>query len=235
EKPAVTAVAEAAFPGVGADPTKAPVMSEQTIVGVSYYLFPGEYKAIDAHARALAERWGAHGTNSPKPVREVLSSPETPGALRRTLGWLWEQGENGLLVYYYDDTALLVGLRRRTSDTPESWKEWFQSRSADPQPYQCAFIDVIKTPGEPPTADLDSRWPKARVIAPPATTTLGSGVGWSDFCWYASGPNEYRIVGQGQNLWLHNWCFDAAHLVRLLLFHGKAHRYRQELEQAVDL
>jgi hypothetical protein len=210
-------------------------VTEKTIIGVSYYVFPEEHKAIDAHARALVRDLGGTGAKSPQAVLKVLASDETPGAYSRSQGLLWEKRRCAVWVYYYDDTALLIGLRPRTTKTPSSWKKCFTAGTGGLPPYKCAFIEVIETSGNPDAAKLKAALRQAQVRAPRSPAGASGEVRGGDFWWQLCGPNDYQVIGRRENYWLHKWCFSYAYLFRLVLFHGKADRYRQELEQASAL
>ncbi len=71
--------------------------------------------------------------------------------------------------------------------------------------------------------------PSAKVAIDKNALTKSQLASSSEFTWQLSGNNEHLIVSPADNDWMYEWCFNNPHLFRLLLFHGKANRYVEEL------
>lgn len=205
-------------------------MNSLTFIGVSFYLFPEEAEALDAHAAKVVVRL----TQSGAQLQPVLEAFDTGSGFGEGLRDLWRGTNSALFVYMYGDTALLTALcppRELAAadgslpslivEDSSRWGRLF-TRAETLAPYQSACVHVFEFEGgagqasEPHAGD---RW--ARV----------ADEGGGGFLWKLAGENEHLLVAAKDDPWFHEWCFESAHLFRLLLFHGKAHRYFQELLQ----
>lgn len=224
-------------------------MNTHTFIGVSYYLFPDHVVALDAHAAQVVEQLTSDRVTL-QPVLKVLETDSIPGNFGEGLHPLWKNKESTLLVFRYGDTALLTGvcppqeinsadaagscLRDAISRMAQRWGMAFTEAGQMP-PYQSARVHLLELDERPGSSRAPHHDKAVRIVYDGATPVERAGVSSGDFFWSIVGNNEYLIVSPKENPWLHHWCFDKAHLFRLLLFHGKADRYFRELSQVGTL
>lgn len=230
-------------------------MSTHTFIGVGYYLLTGEFSAFDRHAAKLARRL-APPRSRPRPVLKALRSAGTPGSFDEGLYdlWLGDGGNRALFACGYGDSVLLIcvfppetvdpsdaevaNFQKSFKEANARWKALFAS-GGDPPPYKCAFVHLVELDGPVDFGGVEFRRfgeNGARVRLDRAAPLAPAGLAASgDFLWQLVGADEHLLVSAEDNEWLRYWCFKRAHLFRLLLFHGKADRYAQELERMGEL
>lgn len=224
-------------------------MSTHSFIAVSYYLFPDEARALDEHAAKIVSQLTSSRV-SLRPLLEVLETGSIPGDFDEGGRSLWsdERNQQAIYVYRYGDTALLVTLcpphkiALRNAATAD-WQgivaqerhrwAWLSAGGGRVEPYQTARVHVIELGGPVDPVSLRPFGTESIVVpvnhADVPTSQSGQA---SDFLWQLIGSNEHLLLSQSDNSWLYDWVFEKAHLFRLLLFHGKADRYRRELRDA---
>lgn len=221
-------------------------MSTYSFIAVSYYLFPDDRVALDEHAAKILKQLTSSRV-SLRPVLEVLQTGTIPGDFGEGRHPLWsdKEGQKAIYVYRYGDTALLIGFcPPQELNLPDAaradwsaiaaqgmqrWGRLFTNGGRS-EPYQTARVHVIEL--DEPSDPVSLRpfgTESTNVPVNPAAMSQPQIEQSSDFLWQFIGSNEHLLLSKKDNWWLYHWCFERAHLFRLLLFHGKADRYRTEV------